>query len=106
MYLEVVEALLRIKAGDYNEDRGICGNLEQSLRNKGFHCWITTRNQAFKDWAKFSGDESYPVPFKPSGSAAWAFVSFNKWSKRSQYGRDRWELLDHLIQWYGKKATS
>ena len=104
MYLEVVEALLRIKAGDYNERWGICGNLEYSLRSKGFHCWRITSKQAFKDWPKFSGNESYPVPFKSSELAAWAYISFNIWSKRSQYGRDRWELVDHLIQWYAKKA--
>ena len=104
MYLEVVEALLKIKAGVYNERWGICGNLEYSLRSKGFDCWCTTGKQAFKDWSKFSGNKYYPVPFKSSESAAWAFVSLNKWSKRSQYGRDRWELLDHLIQWYSDKA--
>ena len=103
-YKEIQNALLRIKAGYYNADWGICTNLEFSLRGECFYRWRITSKQAFEDWPKFSGSESYPVPSNCSESPAWAYVSFNKWSKYSEYGRDRWGLLEHLIKWYGKKA--
>ena len=106
MHVEVVKSLLKIKAGDYSEDWGICSNIEFSrMPSRACEYWVDTREAAFMDWSKFSGDRHFPVPCGESEiKARYAYENFNKWSKRSKYGRDRWDLLDHLIRWYSAKA--
>lgn len=106
-YKEIQNALLEIKGGNYSKDWGICLNVYWFLSEawEVFVLWKSTSEGAFRDWPKFSGCPTFPVPYGHSHSCAEeAFYSLDKWSKDSQYGRDRWELLEHLIEWYGKKA--
>lgn len=110
-YKEIQKALLEIKGGNYRKDLGICTNVDWTLSvvwnlpGEVLACWNITNENAFRDWPKFSGDTDHPVPYGHSQSCAEeAFYSLDKWSKDSKYGRDRWELLEHLIEWYGKKV--
>lgn len=52
----------------------------------------------WENWDKFSGNRTFPVPCEGvSPSAAYTAVQY-KWDSSSQYGRDRRELLDFLIE--------
>lgn len=67
--------------------------------------WIVNRVQAFKAWPKFSGNKVFPVPYKVFGAVnncpEEAYYTREKWTGR--YGRDRRELLEHLIQYFKER---
>ena len=46
-------------------------------------------------WPQYSGDIDFPVP----GPAAAIDAYFdNLWDRDTEYGRLRWDLLDHIIK--------
>ena len=75
--------------GPINSRSGICGNV--SFRR----CLLLT--ELFKSWAKFSGNEEFPVQ-EGDVNPEWSYA-YNKkmWDKSTEYGQLRWELLDHCI---------
>lgn len=56
---------------------------------------------SFKTWPHYSGDISFPVP-SPDGFTEAIDAYFDKsidlWDRNTEYGRLRWELLDHIIK--------
>ena len=81
---------------------GICHyiNLGKDFTKADYHRYI-------ESWPKFSGSHIYPIPDsrKNPKDAAHMFVTCRtKWDKRTFYGRDRWDLVDHLIKMYSAKA--
>lgn len=50
-----------------------------------------------KYWPKYSGNKLYPVPH-PTLHPRTAYDNCSKWDKRTQYGKDRWELLQFIIK--------
>lgn len=49
-------------------------------------------------WKKYSGNDRYPVPAVMYSTPYQEYVlTKNLWDKSTEYGRLRWELLDHLI---------
>lgn len=94
------EALLSVKERPKNI--GICNQildrLPSSLSNREFTNAVDTLDALMRQWPKYSGDPEFPVPH-PSKEASEAYLGCaDKWSKRSAYGRARWELLDYLIE--------
>ena len=52
----------------------------------------------FEFWPKFSGVINFPVPSTRTNTpASSAFYNFHKWNVNTQYGRDRHEYLQFLI---------
>lgn len=93
---EVEGALLKTKQAP-NTGFGICHNV---IIGVGFS--FHTETEAVKLvsrlavlWPKFTGNYQFPVP---GGSYIQAQQSRTLWDKSTQYGKNRWELLDFLIE--------
>lgn len=56
----------------------------------------------FTYWPKYAGCEYFPVPSDNENYTAYeaydTLHNDDKWDRDTQYGRDRWELLDFLIE--------
>lgn len=56
---------------------------------------------SFKTWPHYSGDSSFPVP-SPDKSVEAIDAYFDEqldlWDRDTEYGRLRWDLLDHIIK--------
>ena len=82
---------------------GICAQIYRPLQNN--IDWFIHREKAFRSWPKYSGNFKFPVPYKILGvlasSPERAYYTREKWAGR--YGRDRRELLVHLIQWFKER---
>jgi len=66
------------------------------------HC-----NVAYSQWNKFTGDFLYPVPSDDPEESHQVIYMFrnNKWDTNTQYGRDRIELLQHMISYFSKGSN-
>ena len=78
---------------DPNKTRGICS--EFNAYELGSVCYLYMR-RVMLSWPKRSHDVAYPIP-SSIVSPSMAYVSFNRWSRRSKYGKARWELLEYMI---------
>jgi hypothetical protein len=76
-----LSVIIKPKITDF-EDRGKVDELIRSLMIK---------------WPKFSGCPHYPVPH-PIFEAIYAYNNCSLWDSRTKYGRDRWELLDFIVE--------
>jgi hypothetical protein len=79
---------------------GICTNLVDILRPKPFEDNITDLlSSYYENWPKYSGSPFFPVPgYKVDDhyfSEIDAYYGGNIWE--GEYGQNRKELLDHLI---------
>ena len=82
------------RADGFKPVGGICDNLV-----------VTKDEQAFLSdlmalWPSFSGDRGYPVPH-PVRRPAIAYINASSqemWSPEYEYARNRWALLDWLIE--------
>jgi len=95
LHEELLEELKLLKEhGPSDKSDGICAHVLDKAE--------TLLKQMFYYWSKYSGYPSYPVPSDdPNYGAYGAFVELHyedKWNRDTQYGRDRWELLDFLIE--------
>lgn len=105
--MKVYESLQILKEeGPYEEYCGICSNILFAMKNQTTIEYIACRrdwekfsDQAYQSWKNFSGIIDYPI----EGSYG-RYNSYNDhWNKDFKYGALRWELLDHLIDWFKKK---
>ena len=117
----MLSALLGIKKQVPDRTEGLCSNIDAELLNMQREAqeqaeeelleatfWDSYKllNLAFMSWPKFSGIGAYPIPSTKRDlepSTAYAFLE--KWSRRSQYGKLRWELLDHCIEYFQQQAN-
>ena len=118
-YLQLMlDAALDIKAGNFNEGYGICGNIDHKVTNAmdvKFPEYVIDDDltmysprilkQAFYTWPKFSGDVNFPIN-DPNGieTAEDVYVRSHKWI--GEYGALRFELLDHVIDFLKKEIES
>lgn len=59
-----------------------------------------------REWPEYSGVVMYPVPSPDKGvSPGIAYSKFDKWSRRTKYGKARWRLLDHCIARFEAKVA-
>lgn len=95
---DVLSALLQIKRdGPKRKKIGLCQNITDVMPNAwGVH---HTLEELFKTWPLHSGDIIFPVPC-PDKEPDVAYCNFtgNMWDKRTAYGSNRWNLLEHCIQ--------
>ena len=54
-------------------------------------------------WDKFSGSLIYPIKAEYEDGYTAYNTTINKWDKSTQYGRERWELLEGLINYCKEK---
>lgn len=94
---------------------GICENIAHYLDEswaRGY--WRDSMRDAFRAWPKFSGCSTFPVPC-PEGldlgdlegavdPEDWAYCSGCLYKWFGPYGDLRFELLDHLIEWFEKEG--
>ena len=107
-YLQLLlDAALDIKAGNFNKKYGICKNLGDKVINVIDDEQITINpweilTQAFYTWPQFSGDVQFPIddPYEIE-TADDAYARLPKWT--GAYGKLRWELLDHIINFIEKE---
>lgn len=93
------KALIEIKDGPPYPRTGICKNVERCLPAK--YIWGDVGGELllvslFRLWPKYSGMCGYPVPF--NGGVISAYINEPLWDCSTQYGRNRWELLDFLLE--------
>ena len=109
-YLQLMlDAALDIKAGNFNKQWGICGNIDQKVTDvmavkfpeyvivdDNMDSWKILRRAA-STWPKFSGDADYPIDDPLGIESAYSIYDsdFPKWT--GEYGALRFELLDHVI---------
>lgn len=74
----------------YKHEKGICSYLS--------YVQVLYIQDIFIKWPKYSGLPKFPVPspYKSVSHGA-AYFKYQCWSKKSQYGKDRHELLDFVI---------
>lgn len=85
-----------------NIRKGVCSlfhrefkRLTQTVRGEGFGVVIGDILATY--WDKYSGDFEYPIPH-PSLDPETAFNYFAKWDKDTQYGLNRYEAIQCLIE--------
>lgn len=92
--------------GPKNHNVGICGQFDLY----GLHSEEERRQfrNCFKTWQHYSGDDSFPIP-SPDKSINAQDAYFDKrndlWDRDTEYGRLRWDLLDHIIAEMSKMST-
>lgn len=108
------EILRDIKRGKYDAIYGICNSFLYHPESSGLLIGAMNRyNISFKNWPHFSGCYHYPIQSSinmPKGmryynSHEYAYEYLDKWSKRSKYGKLRWDLLDWLIEQFEAKGA-
>jgi hypothetical protein len=88
----LLDKLINLRDTDASKrGTGICFYLSQ---NQNDYC-----KEIWRTWEHYSGMPKLPVPSPIKGTnVAYAYTSFNKWSKKSKYGQMRYKLLDYLIE--------
>ena len=86
------------KFGPNRPEVGICRNvLGDTIPNTTYLLEIFDY-LSIEKWELYTGLEEFPVPsFVPSLSCYECYDRLDKWSKRSKYGKARWDLVDYLI---------
>ena len=97
---DLLTALKQLREnGPKNRDAGICSQFDlyglySSEERRQFR-------DSFKTWQYYSGDISFPVP-SPDGFTEAIDAYFDEtddlWDWDTEYGRLRWDLLDHIIK--------
>ncbi len=96
------EILKKIKI-ERTEAYGICHNFYVKTGfDLNLDLIMVKHGISYDQWEHFSGRYMYPVPAKDPKTA---YLIFNKWSKRSKYGKMRWQLLDWLIEQFEAKGA-
>lgn len=80
----------------YKEDWGRGGMEEEGIKIS-FGEAIDFLDGYFKRWPKFSGDIEYPVPHPERRPREAYDKSLRMWERDTEYGKNRWELLEFII---------
>lgn len=97
----ILNALYDIKNGNYSETCGICHAMTSYFYDTGIQFIpdvVYKRLYCFYEkWPHYSGSKAYPVPH-PKGEEIGYDLRKNFWSKRSKYGKLRWDLVNFMIK--------
>lgn len=97
---DLLTALKQLREnGPYNRDAGICAQFDlyglySSEERQQFRA-------SFKTWPHYSGGISFPVPSTDGFTEAidaYFDETNDLWDRDTEYGRLRWDLLDHIIK--------
>lgn len=97
---DLLTALKQLREnGPYDRSTGICSQFD----SPELYSTAELRQylDSFKTWPHYSGDSSFPVP-SPDVSIEAIDAYFDNlgdlWDRDTEYGRLRWDLLDHIIK--------
>ena len=103
------QALIGIREeGPTDPTCGICSNViealwfdeaaDKDLSAEAEALWhnLTDSCSLWRDWPHYRGEDRYPVP---GGMDAYdeALEADDMWDRETEYGRLRWDLLNHVI---------
>lgn len=94
---DLLTALKQLREnGPTNRDVGICSQLD-------LFGWYSSEERqqflaCFKTWPQYSGDIDFPVPGPAAAIDAYFDNLYDLWDRDTEYGRLRWDLLDHIIK--------
>lgn len=112
MKLDIILRMLRtIEEVSTDPNRGICCALYSRYHEFCFHMSLsdemdepTRRTDLdsflepyFRRWPKFSGNIEYPVPHPELNPYTAYNEARNLWDRDTEYGRNRWDLLEFII---------
>lgn len=95
---EMLALLLQIQVdGPKNPRTGICDQLQKVLPF-GYGKVMQTMEEMFLTWPLYSGEDTFPVPHPElAPDVAYLEAEGNIWDKNTEYGRNRWSLLEHCV---------
>ena len=95
---QMLTLLLQIQVdGPISNRRGICDQLTKRLPF-GYGVVMKSMEEMFKTWPLYSGDTTFPVPHpEQDPDRAYLDTDGNIWDRDTEYGRNRWSLLEHCI---------
>ena len=95
---EMLALLLQIQMdGPKNPRTGICDQLTKTLPF-AYRLIMETMREMFISWPLYSGDDTFPVPHPEQDSdIAYLCAEGTIWDRDTEYGRNRWSLLEHCI---------
>lgn len=95
------EALFKIKAKPVTSV-GLCHNLSNRLYNSDVSDSMDgvgrLSNELFRSWEGFSGNVGYPIRTGSRSAETQYDQCMNYFNPKSEYGKARLRLLDHMIQ--------
>lgn len=102
LHHKILAALMAIRStGPKDEYLGICGNIEETLRDELVDKIEEILTELFSDWPDKSHSTAYPIgnwSLVPS-KLFWLFHDAKRsmWDRKTRYGKARWALLEHCI---------
>lgn len=90
--------------GPATDKYGLCAVLEKSM---AFAYGNVHRElkALFESWPLYSGDPTFPVPKEGvDPDLAYLYNEGSYWDKNTEYGRNRWALLEHCIVQLAKQT--
>lgn len=96
---DMLSGLISIRDSKKSSTYGICTSLRVYMTERGYENIPWTYMKAiFQKWPHFSDDVWYPIPAVTQSSPMSEYLACNnRWSKRTKYGRLRWDLLEFMI---------
>ena len=94
----VLALLLQIRLdGPMYSRNGICDHIHKTLPFT-YNKTMPILEEMFYIWPLYSGDPTFPVPHpEQDPDRAYLDTDGNIWDKNTEYGRNRWSLLEHCI---------
>lgn len=95
---EMLALLLEIQSdGPFYIKTGICDQLTKSVPF-GYGKIMRILEELFPTWPLYSGNQTFPVPHpEQEPERAYLDTDGSIWDKNTEYGRNRWSLLEHCI---------
>lgn len=112
-YTKVSEALKALRKNQKFPSLGICHNVEFTMNGDSyiFYDVPNALREAFKEWPNFSGNLGFPIPDTRNNTTLDAVSMYfyaaeqnSVWSKRTAYGRLRYDLLEHCIKYFEERG--
>lgn len=91
-----LERLNNLKNADNPSGTGLCNTALSNLSSP-------TQEKLFRSWEHFSGNSAFPVPASEilgvSGAVKTYYNNSGMYNKNTEYGRMRYKLMDHCIEY-------
>ena len=100
---QILSALKAIKSNKEYRYRstGICDSVRRYLEGHSdnyFTVWDShTIYELMREWPKHSGNNEFPITVRGINPMKEYLGCYDKWDRKTEYGRLRWELLEWLI---------
>ena len=101
---QILSALKAIKSNKEYRYRstGICDSVRRYLEGHSdnyFTVWDShTIYELMREWPKHSGNNEFPITVRGISPMKEYLGCYDKWDRKTEYGRLRWELLEWLIE--------